>query len=406
MLRLNQKRSLSTTEIPQSPKVSDESSYLRFNRWFLLTAVLPVLSVAGFNVLINPYDLFDLPSFSGFNQTKSAKLSNMRTFKAVEVSRTSPKTVFLGSSRTDYGLDPNHPVLSDKQPAYNLALGAANPYELRRYLEHVSKSNSDIKIVVLGLDEFMFNVQNPKNPSFSEHRLNGTGLTLQDAINTTFSIDALTASLKTLRWSQRYPDYLTYSSQGQLNLRPIDRDPSATNYRFQTSLKVYFQSFSKPYELSAEGLEEIRKIVKICRERDIQLKAFISPSHAMRYEAIRAAGHWEAYEQMKREIIEILPLWDFSGYNSITTEAFSDKMQYYIDESHYQEKVGNLVLNRLFTFDIERIPEDFGIWVTPETIETHLDRIRRDRENWAIDRASEVQFILDVKEKIDEESSF
>jgi hypothetical protein len=382
------------------PTSEKPHSYRRFSGWFLAAAAIPMVSMAGFNAFVNPYGVFESPTIDKFNQAKPAKLNNMRMFKAVEVSRIEPNMLFLGSSRTDYGMNPQHPALAQQQPAYNLGLGASNTLEMRLYLEHVL-ARTDVDLVVIGLDEFMFNTHNDKNVQFERYQLGGRGLTIRDAVNTTFSLDALAASLETLSMSREYPDYVSYSPQGQLNLRPLDRDPSATDYRFGKSLSVYFESFPQPYALSQDNLAELQKIIEIAQRENIELRFFISPSHATRYEAIRTAGHWEAYEQMKREIAQITPFWDFSGYNSITKEAISPDMQHYIDDSHYRSEVGDLVLNKLLNYQSETVPQDFGVLVTPENVESHLANIRRDRKIWAQNNADEIQFVRQTYQSVD-----
>lgn len=373
--------------------------YRRFSGWFLLAAAVPMVSMAGLNAFINPYGVFESPTIEKLNQAKPDKLNNMRMFKAVEVSRLKPNMVFLGSSRTDYGMNPQHPALTQQQPAYNLGLGASNTQEMRLYLEHVL-ARTDVDLVVIGLDEFMFNTHNDQNVQFERYQLGGRGLTLRDAVNTTFSLDAFSASLENLSTSRQYPDYVSYSPQGQLNLRPLDLDPSATDYRFGKSLSVYFESFPQPYALSQANLAELQKIIEIAQRENIDLRFYISPSHATRYEAIRTAGHWEAYEQMKREIAQITPFWDFSGYNSITKESISPEMQNYIDDSHYRSEVGDLVLNKLLDYQSETVPQDFGVWVTSDNVESHLANIRRDRENWVQNNPEEVQLVREVYQSV------
>lgn len=388
-------------ESPSTDETNVETRhpYRRFSLAFLGSAAVPMLLMAGFNAFVNPYGVFETRAIAEFNQAKPEKLKNMRLFKAVEVNRVAPRTLFLGSSRTDYGMNPQHPALSNLQPAYNLGLGASNTEEMRRYLEHVL-ANHEVERVVMGLDEFMFNVNNRDNVTFEMYRLNGNGLTLKDAIDTTFSLNAFSASLETIQTSRQYPDYVSYSPQGQLNLRPIDLDPTATDYRFNTSLSVYFQSFPQPYDFDDRSIRELKNIVEMCRERGIDLYVYISPSHATRYETIRTAGHWAEYERMKREIARVVPYWDFSGFNSITTEPISEEMQNYIDDSHYHPDIGDVVLNKLLDHNSETVPDDFGVWVTPDNVDEHLANIRRDREMWAQNNPEEVQLVRDVQASV------
>jgi len=79
-------------------------------------------------------------------------------------------------------------------------------------------------------------------------------------------------------------------------------------------------------------------------------------------------------------------LWDFSGYSSVTTEALPElgsraEMGFYWDSSHFKDVVGDLVLDRLFGLSHPRrtVPPDFGVRLTPATIEPALARLRADQ---------------------------
>ncbi|GFZ91240.1 hypothetical protein [Okeania sp. KiyG1] len=76
----------------------------------------------------------------------------------------------------------------------------------------------------------------------------------------------------------------------------------------------------------------------MCQENNIKLILFISPSHATQWEAIRATGEWSTFEEWKREVVKITPVFDFSGYNTITTEPIHNDMENYRDNSHYTKK--------------------------------------------------------------------
>ncbi len=76
-------------------------------------------------------------------------------------------------------------------------------------------------------------------------------------------------------------------------------------------------------------------------------------------------------------------------------------MENYADNSHYTPKVGNLILNKLLSYKEEEVPEDFGILISQENIESHLAKIRQDREIWANNNPDEVNLVKEIKQKYD-----
>jgi hypothetical protein len=144
-----------------------------------------------------------------------------------------------------------------------------------------------------------------------------------------------------------------------------------------------------PLPAEATSMDYLERIVEFCREHDIDLRIFTTPSHARNLEISAAAGTWARIEGGKRRLAELLamdaaahpgkrdiPFYDFADYSSITTEALPpetgrQEMRNYWDSSHFKESVGDLVLDRLCGFNApERVvPPDFGVHVTASNIE-------------------------------------
>lgn len=368
-------------------------AYNRFN-WLFAAVTLPGLLATGLlNIAIDPYGIVNSPVLAGVNELKPEQFNHVRLFKAADTIRIKPKTVILGSSRTDIGLDPKHPALVN-EPAYNLGLVGPNMYEVRRYFEHAVANQPNLKTVVLGVDFLMFNENWKNSPDFDESRLEKTSLKAQDFINISFSTSALKASKNTIESSLESEAYYLYRPDG---LRYVyGNEPNESLKRKFEKMLGGFLEGEKAYQrhqVSQVHLDSFRKIVEISQEKNIELKVFISPPHATQIEAIRVAGAWSEFEDWKREIVAITPVWDFSGYNSITTEHISDEMKNYWDSSHYRKEVGDLILDRLFEREESVIPDDFGTLVTTDNMESHLKEIRTEREAWAKQNPDSVQFV-------------
>lgn len=372
-------------------------AYRHFNLTFLIIALSGLLSIGLFNVLVDPYGVARSPIIPGFNNLKPEQFNHVRLFKAVDVIRLKPTILLLGSSRTDLGLDPKHPALAN-QSAYNLGLVGPNMYEVRRYFEHALTNQPEVKTVVLGIDFFMFNEYLKNSPDFDENRLNQKYIPFKDAVNVSFSTSALSASKNTIKSSVKSEAHYLYQQNGKRYVHNNKPKDNLLNV-FKDSIKGFFETegFYKEYKLSQDYLNDLKKIVETCRERNIELKIFISPEHATQLEAVKVAGLWTELENWQREVVKIAPVWDFTGYNSITTELISNTMQNYWDSSHYRKEVGDLILNRLFQVQTTEVPDNFGILITPETIETHLQNKRAMREAWAKENPTLIQLVHDLK---------
>lgn len=220
------------------------------------------------------------------------------------------------------------------------------------------------------------------------------------------SIDGFIASVRTVKANIENPQAVVpYYANGQR-----DAEETRENVYKNLPFKEIFQKTlksngfmrrsnqgEKVYGISKSYLKELEIIVNLCKKRGIDCQIFISPSHATHRESLRVSGVWSLFEEWHREVVKIAPVWSFSGYNSITTEPISENLKNYIDPSHYRSEVGDLVLNRILEYNDEKVPDDFGVLLTPENIESHIEQVRSDREAWAKKHPDEVKLVEDLK---------
>ena len=377
---------------------------------YLLTVsifVLSLLLVIGFfNYLVDPYGPFRFIDVKGFNQQKEGTRSLIRYVKALEMPLRKPRTILIGSSRVHDGINPEHPLLQEYPPVYNMGINMLRIREAYEYLKHCT-INSPIKRVVFGIDFFMFNAAEEVNPSF-DSALVGRKIGVWDYLHTPlYTQDALNGALATLKISRKQAERREFLSNGYrpgqfvfYKLKDYRKLHYNTNAIFLTNkpgATPYYASF----KISEETYRLFEKFIVLCKERNIDLKIFISPAHAnLDGEGILAAGLWKELEEWKRKITEIchqqkVVLWDFSGYNSVTTETVRTPMQYYWDSSHYTEKTSDLILTRLFSSSdkTQKMPADFGVVLTPQNIEEHLSAIRAARSLYARTHGEDVRTI-------------
>ncbi|MCJ2541345.1 hypothetical protein [Thermostichus vulcanus] len=370
-------------------------SFRKFNNTFMTMSFLAVCTISLFNLTIDPLGVIGSPSIAGVNAIKPKTLNNSRLFKAVDMARIRPKSILLGSSRTDIGLDPSHPALI--QPAYNLGLTAPNIYELRRYFEHALTIQPELEQVVIGLDFQMFNDLRTPQPDFRDQRLGHVGIIGSDLLDVTLSLDALSASWETLLRNRNPNLPRSVRVNGMMVRKPGEVDLRVFFETIARAQRQYQDGVYKGFSSYENSLTHLEAIVETCADRGIQLFLFISPAHATEWESIYNLGLWPLFEQWKRDIVGLHPVWDFSGYNSVTSEVISPGMIYYTDSSHYTPSAGQLVLNRIFNHQLESVPYDFGRYLIPEMLTFHQEAIANERLIWHEKQPDLARVVADIK---------
>ena len=150
----------------------------------------------------------------------------------------------------------------------------------------------------------------------------------------------------------------------------------------------------KPYRNVAglaPQLDYFNNILQFCALHHIRFIAYVHPLHATTLDLYTV--DWQNYSNWLRDVsraIKSTPgldgtLWDFSGYNQISTEPFppstvgDSTMKYYIEGSHYNNIVGDIVMNRIFN---GAGPANFGLRVTSTNVEDDLRRLLREKQAW------------------------
>jgi hypothetical protein len=314
------------------------------------------------------------------------RVANVRLVKAYKLLDAQPKTILLGASGVARGLDPSYVSLVSEPPVYNLSIMAANAYELNSFFNYANRRVEDLERVIIELNFFAFNQNNTVEAGFSNERLNLPHPILNDFFGLYLSLDSLGLILNPEDRGGYFAEDGTYKHEiQQTRIR-----------QFETQLQT---DFSEPaqmywdYEISEEAMNSLRTKVKSSYDEGIDLKLFLPPIHVTQFYSSRIENHWSVYSDWVREVVEIHPVWTFSGCNSITTEPVKEVMEYYEDPSHYTYTTGNLVLNQMFNYQVDTMPDDFGVYVTPENVDEHLKQVREQCYQWAVENPEVVKWL-------------
>lgn len=353
--------------------------YRNFIKSFCGLAGTYLFLVFLINFIVDPYGI----------RKGGGRVTNDRLVKAIKVSEIQPKTVLLGSSGVARGLDPEHDALSDDGPVYNLSILGANIYELKRYFDH-AQSISDLETVVIGLDFYAFNHARETRTGFSESRLGSRFLMPGDFFGLYLSLDSLGLILNPDKRGLYFAQDGTYEHPIGIEIERQFEIKLAED--FTKSEQMYWD-----YNFSEETIEHFASLVDNARDEETAVKAFLPPLHATLFYSAMVDNYWETYENWVREIVKIHPVWDFSGCNSITAESIGENMEYYEDPSHYTYVVGDLILNKIFDKgQPDNRSEPFGVYITPDNVDEHLQRISNQCQQWANSNPQVVQWLKNL----------
>lgn len=401
-----------------------QRSIRRYLIVLLGVAGLVYFSLGAVNLIVDPYGIYNMPRIDGFNAVKVDVDKHIRLAKAVQVRNVAPKTVIVGSSRAMLGIPATDPLWPrDNHPVYNLSLYGGYLYEAMRYFEHAAALGT-VKHAIIAMDLWMFDRDWATRPGFSEARFvvdqDGQPQKPDDTeiLKTLLSWDTFRSSLRTTGRQDR-DDILIQGADGAsdwLNAEGWVRAKEGHKPQFGYMEHMFATTawWPEPGRRWAvtdatdtnSPLQFFRRMIRTSYDKGIESRIVISPSHARIWEVIHAGGLWFTWENWKKALVTIVneeadragkpayAVWDFSGYNVVTTEVVPDArepMKWYWDGSHFKQTVGRLMLARMFDASDVEVPADFGITLTNENIEHELTRIRKAREKYLITHTQDAE---------------
>jgi hypothetical protein len=387
---------------------------------FLCLCGLLFAAVASFNYVVDPYRFFNSPDRPGINEYRQRFFYGQYTAKPYALREQSPNGVILGVSRAGSALATDHPGWQG-YGVYNYAMAGSTAYLLWRNYQH-AKASGDLKRVVLMLDFYMFNVHQGLGPLTAyikgyEERL---AVTPEFTANRSYPIRKFKDTLTSLiSFEMAYESWNTVRAQSQIANRELykatltnsgfwinDPPPKRTqrwlfhHVERQYMTITWFPRPDKRFALSAEDgsdkLIYLERIITDAHREGIDLRLGSMPFHARLAESMHAVELWDDFEQWKLSVVALVeeqasmanrppfPLWDFTGYNQVTTEAVplnedkTTRMRWHLDPTHVSRATGDLVQTVMLQSEGERLP-DFGQRVDSSSMQQYLDHTREQR---------------------------
>lgn len=118
------------------------------------------------------------------------------------------------------------------------------------------------------------------------------------------------------------------------------------------------------------ALKTISEIKELCDANGIDAIFFTNPMYCVTYEASVDAG----YHDFLKGLAQITDYYNFSGLNDVT-----ENNSYYIDTSHYNAYVGDMIIDSICydRTEEELLSEGFGVYVTRDNVDTIIDTFKK-----------------------------
>jgi hypothetical protein len=384
----------------------------------LLTTAAILIVVAAVNYTLDPYGAFD-PVVNHQPMERALFAVNTRLAKAHIVADFRPQAIVLGTSRAEVGLSPEHPGWNHAR-VYNLGLPQSNMRETLEYLEHAIAAGA-LEQAVIGLDFLQFNPLLPPRPDFDECRLRNPGSLWSSLRAEVCDIPVLLLSRRAFVQSiamlgSNQPD-IVYLRDGSRNDDAKEAELARagsqhagflnSEYRYYHDtdlLRGFVDSDARSATATGRQLEEL---LRLSHRHGLDLRLFISPTHARQQELLHMMDLWEGFVRWKRYLLEVThkaaadsgaspyPLWDFAAYSAYSQEPLppiddsESRMQWYWESSHYTRALGNIVLDQVLAGKATEL----GRRITRENFDEWIQSIEEKRPLYRLTAARELSMM-------------
>lgn len=360
------------------------------------------------NRLIDPFGFYEQPRIDNFNKEKPAFEKNIRMTKAFAIKDKKPDAIILGSSKAEFGFDPEHKYL-DKRNFYNLGLPGPNLYEVYRYFQHAHNIKKQKKILLF-LDFYMFNANLPNKVDFDERMLsisfNGNQQhTAGNKLALLSSWHALKGSYETIKLQNSvHYKYLKNGMRERNHMKDRILLEGGHKKIFLKKEKNLINKFYKDYSFFNKNINSwniFEKLLNKSYESDIDLTIVIQPMHARHLSTISISNNWQKYERWKRGLIASndkvskkykknkFDIWDFALLNDITMEQVpslndKDKQMRWWWDSHFKAEFGDIIISLIHNYDQKKFlfKKPLGKRIDQNNIDYHLKSLNSDLNNW------------------------
>jgi hypothetical protein len=338
-------------------------------RW-LFTTVFSGLCAFGatlaFALATDSFLLFGTRRLSDGHTPWNMRLvtSGDRELKAVEIAQAKAPldVVFLGSSRTAFGFDPNSPTLS-RVKAYNAGLNGSHAGEMAAVLRYIVDRGPPVRRFVWNIDFEEFFRDDQPNGDFADSALAGKPV-LRTLGRHALSYNALRKSFGGLFGAQ--PFYVDSDGFYHYERRERSAVRNGDDFVEMPTLDEWFPGYmvmaNDTFETSiAARLDMIARAIGYAVNHGAAVDIVMMPAHVTRRAMFDAAGFEEQFELWKQRLSQALSdlvargpvrVFDFCEIDEESLTPFKrggplERSPYFFEVLHPRPIIGDMIAARL-----------------------------------------------------------
>ena len=348
------------------------------------TIGVAAFAAIGLTVAVDPYRCFGTPGVPGLTERKPRASERSAMAKTYMLERIHPRTLLLGNSRVEVGIDPDSGAWPEQyRPVFNAALAGHDLRAAEQFLREALAGEPKPTLVILGLDFQDFIAAPPDAPDpppdaeDSRLRVDAQGhanrlQTLRiwtDVLETTLNLEAITDSVLTL-FGQSADDP-TMTPWGFNPLHEYEAFARREGYRrlFEQKDGMYRSEYARfaPNDF-AQPMRNVEfrilsRIIDSAVRSHVQLVLMTYPYHRDYLDMLHDLGLWLSFEDWKRAVLRVassrdaggnpVRVYDFARYDETTTEpvpATGDRrsvMHWYWEAGHFKSALGDRIIAQL-----------------------------------------------------------
>ncbi|MCB9426395.1 MAG: hypothetical protein H6584_05130 [Flavobacteriales bacterium] len=338
-------------------------AFLKKAGFFLSPIIVFLVFVISYNTILDPYGVIH------GNMDNQKMDCNQRYLKIKHLINNPKKydSFLFGSSRVS-SVD-TRKIGFGKW--YNMTYSEGLPYEHLEDLKQMLSNGIEVKNILIGVDEISYSspperhlTESLRKPYKSEYNpLIDYYLLLPD-----YDIYKNIRKFKDKEFFIKYDLYET--GIPFINLGVTEDHWKSEDH---TTSDVFDKPHHMPYyvNLVDQTIEDLKEIQTLCEQNNIRLTLFVSPIHPTTYKHMNKSWYFSFIEKLS----QIQPYYDFSGFNSMTSNNAN-----YLETCHYRMPVGDEMIDIMYN-NVKPYDDGFGQTVNTSNISLVIQQKKADLEN-------------------------